>query len=111
DLVWLDSALTHVSATAAEALLKEGIQSLRPSGVLLFAFQGRYSANRLKNWDWSANDQPSMHYFLNKDQSDKVLGDYCEIGYGHIDYANGGGFVLADSQWYSDRILADPAFL
>src|SRR6266478_2776868 len=80
DLVWLGSVFTHLPEHAAKALLQEMKGCVCTNGVLIFSSQGRYSAERLRDWDWSRTDQPWVHYGLERKLMNEVLLGYHDSG-------------------------------
>ncbi len=70
DLVWLGSVFTHLPEHIAAPLVQRLLTSLRPNGVLVFTTQGRYSVERMNDFDWKDGNgaEPNwMHYGLGRD--------------------------------------------
>jgi SAM-dependent methyltransferase len=104
DVIWLGSVFTHLPASIAETLLTALIDALRPGGVLLFSTQGRFSRERMREYDWAQADKtPWVNYNMAKDAMDRICADYDRSGYGYEDYPNqpGYGIAIVDGAWYA----------
>lgn len=113
DLVWLGSVFTHLPEYVAEPLLYQLCASLRYNGVLVFTSQGRYSVERMRDFDWGTDQRHWMHYSIEKERFESVVSAYHKSGYGYVDYhtQSGYGVCISSPNWYSDRILRRPDFL
>jgi SAM-dependent methyltransferase len=113
DLVWLGSVFTHLSAQVVEALLQKLLASLRPNGVLVFTSQGRFSIERMKDFDWDKDNRHWMHYNLDRAGFESVVTQYRETGYGYVDFAGqtNQGVCIAEPTWYSERVLKSNEFI
>ena len=104
DLVFLGSVFTHLPAHITEPLLERLLNSLNTNGVLVFTTQGRYSIERMKNFDWD-NDKtrPWLRYNLDKSSFFEVVSGYEASGYGYVDYPGQKdyGVCIARGKWYS----------
>jgi SAM-dependent methyltransferase len=85
DFVWLGSVFTHLPAHIVEPLLSELLAALRPNGVLAFTSQGRYSAERMRDFSWESDDRRWMHYSLDRVNFESVLYGYRQTGYGFVE--------------------------
>jgi SAM-dependent methyltransferase len=113
DLVWLGSVFTHLPEHVAAPLLQELLGALRPNGVLVVTTQGRYSVERMKDFDYANDPRDWMHYALSKKLFDVVVKGYSETGYGYVDYPGQKdyGVCIAEPAWYSKRVLASNDFI
>src|SRR5208282_2665385 len=75
--------------------------------------QGRFSIERMKDYDWEGDTRGWMHYRLSRDRFDALARDYHESGYGYIDYPGQRdyGVCVARPAWYSDRVLRSDEFI
>ncbi len=112
DLVWLSSVFTHLPQHVAEPLLKTLLASLKPGGVLGFTSQGRYSIERMKQFDWHNDTTPWFHYNLDRARFEHVARSYEESGYGYVDYPDQPdyGVCIARPEWYAQRAFASSEF-
>jgi SAM-dependent methyltransferase len=113
DLVWLGSVFTHLSAQVVEPLLEQLLASLRPNGVIVFTSQGRFSVERMKDYDWEKDGHATMHYNLDRARFESVVTQYHETGYGYVAYApqSDQGVCIAKPTWYSERVLKSNDFI
>jgi SAM-dependent methyltransferase len=113
DLIWLGSVFTHLSAAIAEPLLKSLLAALRPNGILVLTSQGRFAAQRMADFDWQNDKRNWMHYYLDRERFQLVLGEYDRTGYGYVDYPNqtNYGLCIAKPTWYSERALETSEFI
>jgi SAM-dependent methyltransferase len=113
DLVWLGSVFTHLPAQVAEPLLDQLLASLRPNGVVIFTSQGRYSIERVKDFDWEKDDRAWIHYNIDRARFETIVNQYHETGYGYVDYPGqkNYGVCVAEPTWYSQRILKGEEFI
>jgi SAM-dependent methyltransferase len=109
DLIWLGSVLPHLPAPFAEALLANLIAALRPSGVIVFTSQGRFSVARMRTFDWENDRRWWLHYGLDRDRFESMVAAYHATGYGYIDYPGqiDYGVCVASPSWYSERVLGE----
>jgi SAM-dependent methyltransferase len=107
DLVWLGSVFTHLPEQVAEQLLQSLLASLRPAGVLVFTSQGRYSIERMKDYDWEKDDRPWMHYRVDRARFETIVAQYHKTGYGYVAHPGqeNEGVCVAEPSWYSQRVL------
>lgn len=113
DLVWLGSVFTHLPAQIVEPLLATLLASLRPNGVLIFTSQGRYSIERMNDFDWEKDNRAWMHYNIDRERFETIMTQYRRTGYGYVDYPGRKdyGVCVAKPDWYSERVLRSTEFI
>ena len=109
DLIWLGSVFTHLPSSAARSLLDLLVPALSHSGILVFTTQGRYSYERLRQYDWQrANEHPWENYNLPRAKVEVICNAFESEDYGYADYKEGGGYgvSIVKPEWYADQCAA-----
>jgi SAM-dependent methyltransferase len=107
DFIWLGSVFTHLPENIVEPLLSDLLAALRPNGVLAFTSQGRYSVERMRDFNWEKDNRRWMHYNLDRSNFEIVVSGYNRTGYGFVEYPRQKdyGVCIARPTWYADRVL------
>lgn len=99
DLIWVGSVITHLSAADSERLLRRLLSWLRPNGVLVASFHGRFARHRGPEFDFYGVGQawPALE------------GGYAEAGFGYADYPGQTGYGISLTRlgwvaWLSERL-------
>ncbi|MGL4238127.1 class I SAM-dependent methyltransferase [Tabrizicola sp.] len=91
DLIWVGSVITHLSAATSEQLVRKLYSWLRPDGVLVMSFHGRFVAARA----------PHFGYYGITSGWDSLMQDYRREGFGYADYPgqHGYGISICSMAW------------
>ncbi|MCA8950659.1 MAG: class I SAM-dependent methyltransferase [Planctomycetes bacterium] len=86
DLIWCGSLVTHLDKPGWLATFQLVMRSLRPQGVAVITFHGRWSAYRM---------QTGKNYGLPRARVEQILASYAATGFGYADYENGTGYGVS----------------
>jgi SAM-dependent methyltransferase len=113
DLIWAGSVFTHHPAAAAASLLVDLLGALRPNGVLVFTTHGRFSVERMVDFDWENDRRSWLHYNLSQKQFASLVTQYRASGYAYIDYEtqNNYGISIVNPSWYSRQMNESNKYL
>ncbi|MFO1076128.1 MAG: class I SAM-dependent methyltransferase [Planctomycetota bacterium] len=101
DLIWCGSLVTHLDKAGWLATFRLFIRSLRPGGVAVVTFHGRWVEHLLRQ---------GADYGLSRAQIDTVLDGHARTGFGYADYRDGGGYgvSLSSPAWVLAAIAPWP---
>lgn len=104
DVIWVGSVITHLSGELTVQLIRKLFSWLRPNGVLVLSFHGRFARIR----------GPQFHYYGLENTWAKVERDYLAGGFGYADYPSQSGYGISLTQlsWAANLVdCADDARL
>ncbi len=98
DLIWCGSLVTHLNDRSIRELLQVFKGHLSTSGLLIFTTHGDFVARRLPTREFD--------YMLNREQIDKICGNYPITGYAFEDYfdAKDWGVSLTSPEWIRRQV-------
>jgi SAM-dependent methyltransferase len=101
DLIWCGSLVTHLDARGWLATFQLLVRALRPGGVAVITFHGRWVAYRMQN---------GLRYGLPGERAEAVLAQYGATGFGYADYAqqSGYGISLSAPAWILSELASWP---
>lgn len=101
DLIWCGSLLTHLDAAGWLATFRLVIRSLRPGGIAVVTFHGRWAEYLLRTGN---------PYSLSRDQTEALLDSHAKTGFGYVDYQgqSGYGISLSSPAWVLAAIAPWP---
>ena len=113
DLIWLGSVFTHLPKAASATLLSRCLAGLAPNGVLAFTTQGRFSFERMRDFDWVNDEREWVHYNLDRERFMIVSEGYQSSGYGYVDYPmqNDYGVCIASPSWYAEQAFSNGEYI
>ena len=99
DLIWCGSLVTHLDAPGWLGTFQCFFRALRPGGVAVVTFHGRWVAHRM---------QQGEHYGLSEAAVRGILAGYAATGFGYADYdaQPGYGVSLSSPTWLLRELLA-----
>ncbi len=86
DLIWCGSLLTHLDVRGWLGLFALLARALRPGGLAVVTFQGRWAAHRM---------QTGNSYGLSQSDVQAVLAAFEQDGFGYADYPVGTGYGIS----------------
>lgn len=86
DLIWCGSLVTHLDAAGWLAVFRLFLRSLRPRGVAVVTFHGRWAAYRM---------QQGSNYGLPRERVESILEQYAATGFGYADYEDAAAYGVS----------------